>query len=134
LALGGGIDIVQFQLWPSSLEESIDAEAAIVSSTAATLFSSVFRGFAGPAIKFGLLSAGSGQVSVGSSPSASFSGDLSQAWKPGSGSTLSSVLLGAAAPESRDVGGWGTSVSIEFQANIEVFSEDEGCEVDRIDC
>lgn len=71
---------------PTSFKELVDTEAAIVSSTSVALFLFDSEGFAGPMIKFGSLSAGSGQVvSVGVSPSASFSGDHSQAWKAGSG-------------------------------------------------
>lgn len=65
---------------PTNLEEPVDAEAAIVSSTAIALFSSVFGGFTGPTIKSGSLSVESGQVVlVGALPSVLFSGDHSQA-------------------------------------------------------
>jgi hypothetical protein len=56
-----------------------------------------FGGFAGSAIKSGSSSVGSGQVvSMGASPSASFSSDHSHAWKAGSGSTFFGVLSRAA--------------------------------------
>jgi hypothetical protein len=61
VAKGGGL------FAPTSLEDPVDAEATIVSLMAATLFSFIFWGFAGPMIKYGSLSAGcfSGSFSLG---------------------------------------------------------------------
>jgi len=121
---------------PTSLEELIDAEAAIVSSMTATLFSSVFGCFAGPVIKYGSLSVGSGHVvSVGPSPSASFFGVHLQACKVGSGSRFSGDLLGLTVLGDRiRFPRPMMSESVGFQANVEILSEDEGCEVNWIDC
>jgi hypothetical protein len=83
-AEGGGL------FAPSSLEELVETEVAIMSSTAATLFSFVSRGFVGPAIKSGSFSA----------RQTSFGGGFFIGFQVSSGSTFFGVE-NAAQSESR---------------------------------